>query len=571
MTASSKINPDSREVEKLLVRAVQLHKADRIREAESLYWDVLDRDPDNVRALHHLGVIARREGQPERAVELMERSREKAPRDVALCNNLSRAYLDAGQSENAVAIMREAVAIAPDKSNLWNQLSLALRQRRELGEALEASRRAVESAPDDMNVRLGLGSVYHAMGRFEDARAVYQEVVDRAPQMPQAHQNMGTLYKMLGETEEARRSYRRALQINPRMTGAWRAVCDLRKLKPGDPEITEMERLYASTDLTDDERMQLFFALGKAYEDTRQDDRAFWCFQHGNKIKSRQIGFKLQEHLKDFRTIRQTFNADLMHRMTGSGCPDPTPIFILGMPRSGTTLAEQILSSHSEVVGGGELYELSRIVVQAKTLVGVEGRYPGWVPQLDSAALRRLGREYIDAVRRAHPDAKYVVDKMPANFRYLGLIRLILPNAKIIHTRRHPIDTCVSCFTKLFNEGQGFSYNLNTLGRFYRAYEELMAHWRAILPETDILDLQYERLIDDFEAQTRRILDYCGLDWEDAVRRFHENQRGVATASVMQVRQPLYKSSVQRWRRYEKHLDPLFNAMAQSLRETGPE
>lgn len=571
MTAGYQIDTGAQDIDKLLVRAIQLHKAGRSGEAKDLYQRVLEHDPENIRALHHLGVIARQEGQSAHAVELMERCRESAPRDTALCNNLSRAYLDNGQSEQAVRVLREGVAIAPDKSNLWNQLSLALRQRRELEEALHASRRAVECAPDDMNVRLGLGSVYHAMGRFEDARAVYQDVIDREPRMPQAHQNMGTLHKMLGHTEAARTSFRRALQLNPRMTGAWRAVCDLRKLKPGDPEIAEMERLYANADLTDDERMQLFFALGKAYEDTRQDDRAFWCFQQGNQIKHRQIGFKLQEHLKDFRKIRHTFSADLIRRMAGLGDPDPTPIFIVGMPRSGTTLAEQILSSHSKVDGAGELYELSREIVQAKTLVGAEGRYPDWVPKLDAGALQTLGREYVDAVRRAHPDAQYVVDKMPANFRYLGLIRLMLPNAKIIHTRRHPMDTCVSCYTKLFNEGQGFSYNLNTLGRFYRAYEELMAHWRAIFPEGTILDLQYERLIDDFEGQTRRMLEFCGLDWDDAVRRFHENQRGVATASVMQVRQPLYNTSVQRWRRYEKHLNPLFNAMAEGLRETGPE
>jgi hypothetical protein len=300
-------------------------------------------------------------------------------------------------------------------------------------------------------------------------------------------------------------------------------------------------------------------------------ENAFGFYQEGNRIHKENSKFDVRNHVNQFRQTRRVFETRRMQQLIGSGYRDPTPIFILGMPRSGTTLTEQILASHGEIEGGGERYDLSKIVGRASEVAGVTGQLVDWIDKIDSDGLRKLGQAYIDALRREYPEVPHVTDKMPGNFRFVGLIHAILPDAKIIHTRRHPGDTCMSCFTKLFTDSQDFTYDLTDLGRYYRAYEELMAHWRAILPAGAMLDVEYERLVADVEGQTRRILDFVGLPWDENCLRFFENKRGVATASQTQVRQPIYKTSVQRWRNYRSQLQPLFRAMASGYEESGPE
>jgi tetratricopeptide (TPR) repeat protein len=515
-------------------------------------------------------VTARREGRARQAVDLLERSLARDPADRGCYVNLTRACLDAGQARRAEQCVRSALERWPDSWQLWDRLSTALGQRKRFDEAVDAARKAVDLQPERVEALLTLGAAQYQAGDHQAALQTFDAVIARDPGHVRAHHNRATLLKLLGRKAECIDAYRRTLQLEPTNMDAWRSFVDTRKFTADDPDRFTLERLFDSDRLGAQQRMNACFALGKIYEDIGQDDRAFWCYREGNRLKRGTITFDVARSVGRMAETRRVFSARLLAEKSGRGNPDPSPIFIVGMPRSGTTLVEQILASHPDVGGAGELYDLSRIVTERVPARGHRGRFPQWVPELSDADLARLGGEYVEALRRWHPDAPFVTDKMPANFRFVGLIRLILPNAKIIHTRRHPADTCLSCFTKLFVEGQEFSFDLRELGRYYRAYEELMAHWRGVLDPGDMLEVAYERLVDDTETQARRLLKYCGLPWDEACLRFHETERMVATASSSQVRRPVYTSSVQRWRRFADHLDPLFQAMAQGYRDSGP-
>jgi hypothetical protein len=283
-------------------------------------------------------------------------------------------------------------------------------------------------------------------------------------------------------------------------------------------------------------------------------DEAFRHLAQGCALKRRELAYDEAAMLAYFARIKRVFTPELMRDKAGSGDPSSVPLFILGMPRSGTSLVEQILASHPDVFGAGELNDLSRL---AKSMP-----YPEGIADAGAEQLRKLGAGYVARARARGGDALRVSDKMPANFFYVGFIRLVLPNARIIHTRRNPVDVCLSCFSQLFlGSGQNFSYDLGELGRYWRQYDALMAHWRQILPEGVMLEIDYADLVDDTEAQARRLLDFCGIGWNDACLAFHQTKRPVLTASVAQVRQPIYRSALGKWRAYERHLAPLLKEL----------
>ncbi len=308
------------------------------------------------------------------------------------------------------------------------------------------------------------------------------------------------------------------------------------------------------------------FALSKAFDDLGDYDRAFAHLLKGNSLKRREVKYDEPGYEQTFREIAEAFDAKLFERLANAGDPSSVPIFVLGLPRSGTTLVEQILASHPQVYGAGELKNLHRI---ANSVPGPDGRpvpYPACVSLLDADALRRLGQAYLASLPSVPEGKTRITDKTPSKFAYVGLIRLILPNAKIIHTMRDSVDTCLSCFSKLFSSGQEFTYDLAELGCYYRWYHELMDHWRSMLPAGAMLDVAYEDIVEDLPRQARRLTDYCDLPWDDACLNFHETKRSISTASNVQVRRPLYRTSLGRWRRYESHLGPLLAELAGHLK-----
>ncbi len=340
----------------------------------------------------------------------------------------------------------------------------------------------------------------------------------------------------------------------------------MKTYRPGDAELAALEALAANPGHLPSSKMRhIHFALGKALEDVGEFDRAFEQWLKANALIRQDIDYDEAVDEQFFHQIAERFDSELFDRFQTAGDPSPVPIFILGMPRSGSTLAEQILASHPLVFGAGELPSLH---IVANSTLGPDNRpapFPACVSTFGVHDFRQLGRAYLETLP-ALPDGKSrITDKAPTNFVYVGLIRLILPDAKIIHTMRDPIDTCLSCFSKYFTTAIKFSCDLGELGRFYRRYTELMAHWRTVLPPSSMLDVGYENVVDNLEEQARRLIDFCGLPWDDRCLSFHKTKRPVTTASCVQVRRPLYRSSLERWRRYEAHLGPLLFELPKRL------
>jgi hypothetical protein len=320
--------------------------------------------------------------------------------------------------------------------------------------------------------------------------------------------------------------------------------------------------------------MHLDFALGKVYADIGDHGRAFQRLLAGNAAKRAAIAYDEQAALAQFDRVETVFTRELIAAKTGGGDPTRMPIFVLGMPRSGTTLIEQILASHPMVHGAGELSVLNQVVNTVSATDGAGFPYPDYVRALDASGLQRLGAQYlagVDELARKHGAADFerVTDKMPSNYYFAGLIHLALPNAKIIHSVRNPLDTCISCFSKLFSAEQNHTYDLGELGRYYRRYQQLMTHWHEVLPADSMLDIRYEDVVADLEGEARRIIAYCGLPWDERCLAFHKTNRPVRTASATQVRQPIYNSAVNRWRAYEKEIGPLLAGLGLSPAEPG--
>ncbi len=375
--------------------------------------------------------------------------------------------------------------------------------------------------------------------------------------MADALRQRGQVLFALGRTEEARASLERALGADPRDAAAYRLLGAVKRFSADDPFLATMERLLEAPDtLATEAQTDLHFALAKAYGDIGQPMRMFQHLVRGNALKRKQIDYDEAAVLSVLARISETFTPDLMRRMAENGDPSAQPIFIVGMPRSGTTLVEQILAAHPAVQAGGERQDFAMALAAT-----VPGNYPEIVPAMAPGRLAALGAAYLSRIADALPAAERFTDKLPSNYIFAGLIHLALPNARIIHTKRDPLDTCLSCFSILFAGQQKFAYDLGELGRYFRAYEALMAHWCSVLPAEVMLDVQYEDMVADTERLARRIVAHCGLPWDDACLRFHEVQRPVLTASAAQVRQPIYRNSVGRSRAYEQELGPLIEAL----------
>ena len=414
------------------------------------------------------------------------------------------------------------------------------------------------------------GHIYAAenigLERPEEAIPHYQRALALDQNYADAWRNLGFAWQATGRIEEARAAFKTAIAIAPSIPSLYHGLISCTQLPPGDPHLAAMETILPKADaLPVSERILLHFALAKALDDVGQPERAAQHLLIGNMIKRRELAYDEGAMLDLLARIQATFTPPMMEaeKSTKEG-REPRPLFIIGMPRSGTTLVEQILASHQAIVGGGELPALRRAIEET---LG-KGNYPEAIPTITSGNLHKIGERYLSALRALFPRATHVVDKMPFNFLYVGIISLALPQARIIHIRRDPADTCFSCFSLLFKGELPFAYNLSELGRYYRAYERLMAHWRTVLPAGAMLEVSYEALVTDLESEARRLVAYCGLEWDPACLSFDKTKRVVLTASAAQVRRPIYRSSIGRWRRYRFMLAPLLAAMERTEYES---
>ncbi len=439
-------------------------------------------------------------------------------------------------------------------------LGNALREQGNLAEAETLYRQAIAMNPAIAEAHNGLGVILWISGATVEAVASYREALRLAPNRADIHHNLGHAYRDLGQFDEAKREYAAALRLSPGDVKIYYSLSVIHRFTSADQSmIEELEAVGTRVDLSPFERRQLHFTLGKAYDDLGQYDRAFSHFHQGNELArpdfDRQLFVRLVERLEAW------FPQSRFGAGRDSGNPSQLPIFIVGMPRSGTTLVEQILASHPQVYGCGELADTDTM---ANELWG--NRLSGPVvppppPGLEPNRLAQLAEAYLQRRRAVCGNALRFTTKMPTNFFHLGLIALLFPKARVIHCRRDPLDTCLSCFFTDFRKAPPYHYRLEDLGLYYRLYMRLMEHWRAVLP-LPMLEVQYEDLVGRPEELSRQMIDFCGLPWDDRCLRYYETRRPVQTLSVWQVRQPIYSTSINRWKHYIQHLDPLLRALA---------
>jgi tetratricopeptide (TPR) repeat protein len=482
-------------------------------------------------------------------------------RDAQKLFDEARRNYEAARIADAVALYQRALFLRPDFEQAHNNLGIALAAQGRTGEAITHYERAIAINPRLPGAHINLGVVLAAEGDPHQALEHYRRALELDPNHAEAHNNLGNLLKHMGRFDDAVAHYQRAVRIRPDYAEAYFNRAELKTYHRDDADLAALDSLAVRDDLPVNPAICVQFAMAKAFDDIGDYARSFEHLSKGNALKRRQIEYDEEGTVKLLERISKVFDNSFFDRIGVEGNYSSVPIFVVGMPRSGSTLIEQILTSHPDVQGAGEVRELEAAINDVARTGNNPGPYPECVLALDGMDLRRIGQAYLLRLQAPAAEQIRVTDKMPGNFAHIGLIRKILPNARIVHTVRNPMDTCFSCYAQLFTRGIDYSYDLAEMGRYYRAYTDLMAHWRSVLPSGGMLDVVYEDVLDDPEGQARRLLDYCGLTWDSRCLDFHRNSRTVKTASAVQVRKPLFRSSVQRWRRYEPWLAPLMKEL----------
>ena len=513
--------------------------------------------------LHELGVAALREGRIDDAVKTFQQVIFRAPHIPEAHSNLSLALLKQGLCEASVKSAERALELRPDFAGARNNLGLALQQLNRHSEAIAQFEKML-AAGQVSQARQNLAISFQALGRYEEAIATFEAALTDNPRSADLHRNLGMVLVIVGQIERAARAFEYAIELDPSQPASYRCLAEVRRMRADDPLLASMERLGAEIDrFSAADQIELHFGLGKALADAGQYARSFSHYLAGNALKRREIAYNEAATFQLFDRIRMAVTPEFLSAHRDWGERSSVPIFIIGMPRSGTTLVEQILVSHPNVATGGERTDF---VKQSQRLLSDDTTPFSFVDhlgELPPERFRQLGAAYLAAIRPIAATAERIIDKAPGNFRFLGLIHAALPNARIIHVQRNPIDNCLSIFAQLFGAPQSFAYELGELGRYWVRYDALMAYWRSVLPEGVMLDLSYEELVRDFEPQTRRLFRHCGLEWHPACLTFYKTERPVETASRAQVRQPLYSSSIERWRPDAALLKPLLEALGQ--------
>jgi tetratricopeptide (TPR) repeat protein len=495
----------------------------RLDVAERLLKPHLKEDPFDAAAIRMLAELAARIGRWKDAENLLRRAVDLAPGWVAAKANLALVLGRMGRPAEALELLGDIFAAEPEEIGHWNLKAATLGR----------------------------------LGEFDEGIRIYEQVLAKAPQQPRVWLSYGHMLKTVGRQAEGIAAYRQAIAIHPQLGEAWWSLANLKTVKFDEADIGAMKQALGRTDLSDEDRFHLDFALGKAMHDAGRPDDAFRHYSQANALRLKSQPYRSEELTKTVDRCVERFTPEAFGQRRG-GCEAADAIFIVGMPRAGSTLLEQILSSHSLVEGTSELPDLPAVIHKA-------GRYPGALLELGDLQRRELGEEYL---RRAsvqrRTDRPFFIDKLPNNWLYVPAIQLILPNAKIIDARRHPLACCLSNFRQHFARGQAFTYSLEDVGSYYADYVRLMTHVDRVLPGR-VHRVIYERMVDETERQVRALLDYCGLEFEPGCLEFHKTERAVRTASSEQVRQPIYRDATDEWRAYEPHLAPLKGALGPVL------
>lgn len=498
---------------------------------------------------------------------LLRRHLQQFPTDVAAIRMLAEVAARLGRYDDAETLLLRCLELAPGFTAARQNYALVLHRQQKTAEALRVVDELLAADPRNPNLRSSKAAMLSRVGEFEGAIELYGALLEEYPAQAKAWMSYGHALKTAGRQPESIAAYRRTIELAPTLGEAYWSLANLKTYRFSERDVAEMRRQLASTDLREEDRYHFDFALGKALEDAGVHEESFEHYARGNRLRRAGIRYRAEETEADVQRVREFFTPEFLATRAGCGHPARDPIFIVGLPRAGSTLLEQILSSHSRVEGTMELPDVLDI---ARSLSGRRNRsepsrYPQVLAETSDDALRGLGERYLERTRiQRKTGAPFFIDKMPNNWVHVGLIHLILPNARIVDARRHPLSCCFSNFKQHFARGQHFTYSLEDLGRYYRAYVELMAHFDRVLPGR-VHRVIYERMVEDTETEVRRLLDYCGLDFEPSCLRFYENDRAVRTASSEQVRSPIYRDAVDQWRHYERWLRPLEEALGPVL------
>ena len=523
--------------------------------------DAATRDPDMVRAAQALAA-----NRLDVAEALLRARLKVRPHEVAAIRMLAELAGRLGRYADAETLLRRALGLAPDFDAARHNLAVVLHRQSKIEDALTEIDALMQRDPHAPGYRILRAAILVRLGNYAEAIAVYDEVLVAHPAQAKTWMSYGHALKTVGRQADSIAAYRTALAELPSLGEAWWSLANLKTVRFTDADIAAM-RAALLGEIDDEDRFHLDFALGKALEDRADYAASFGHYAKGNALRRADLDYDAADTTAAMEAARALFTTDFFVSRAGQGCPDADPIFVVGLPRSGSTLIEQILSSHSQVEGTMELPDVNalarRLGARAKGDSG--DRYAARLRRLSADELAALGREYLDRTRIQRKTAKPLfIDKMPNNFAHIGLIHLILPNAKIIDARRHPLGCCFSGFKQHFARGQAFTYDLADIGAYWRDYAALMAHFDAVLPGR-VHRVDYEAMVADPDAEIAALLAYCGLAFEPACRNFHESDRAVRTASSEQVRQPLYASAVDHWQHYEPWLSPLKDSLGKAL------
>ena len=516
-----------------IAKATELESQEKFAEAEKIYRQILTRHPDNVSAMRLWARLGIRQ-------EL---------------------YAD------AEVLLQQAVKLTPGFTRAWSDLCAAQMEQRKFDDLIESANRLIKLQPHSPQGHMWLGTASASAGHQQDAIESFDKVLDISPNHVGAMCGKGNACRTIGDQDGSVAAFRASIETDPLHAEAYWSLANLKTFRFEEQEVDDMLALLDDERITPEGLVHLNNALGLEFDGRKEYDRSFEFIDRGNKLRREHEFYDRIEFEEKIDMTIDAFSQQFLEDNAGHGDPEPAPIFIIGLPRSGSTLLEQILSSHSQVDGTHELADLGAVIRSDRKLTSRQkyhpdetSRYPKTIARFDANEFKRLGSKYIERTQRHRGDSPFFTDKNPNNFEHVGILRLILPNAKIINARRHPLDSCYGSYKQLFAQGQPFTYDLVEIGEYYLQYQRIMDHWHDVLPGK-VLDVQYEKVVADLEGQVKRILDYCELEWEESCLRFHETDRSVKTASSEQVRRPIYTSSVNTWRHYEPHLGALIETL----------
>ena len=507
------------------------------------------------------------QGKLLKAEEICRKFLQQMPDHVEAMRMLADIGMRLGVLDDAEFLLKSAIEFEPSNIQARIDYIQALRKRQKFAAALTAAKSLLEMAPENPQFQSLYAIENMQTGNYDTALSLFERVLQKIPDEPVTLTSRGHALKTIGQFEEAVASYQAAIQSAPTHGEAFYSLANLKTYRFSQGEIERMQASLGNRGLSHMDRVHLNFALGKAYEDSASFELSFHHYSEGNRLKKVQSRYSAEQMAAEFKSQRNICDQALLDRRFDTGFDTPDPIFILGLPRAGSTLLEQILSSHSQVDGTLELPNILSLThhLRRGERMSAQPGYPAVLSTLDDHTLRKFGEDYISDTAIHRQGAPFFIDKMPNNFRHIGLIKLILPNAKIIDARRHPMACCFSGFRQLFAEGQEFSYSLDDIGRYYHDYIALMSHWNEVLPD-EILTVHHENVVDNLEAEVSRILAFCGLPFEEACVEYHKTQRSVRTPSSEQVRQPIFREGLDAWHKYNTWLTPLKDALGEDIR-----